>query len=530
MTTKPPFGMSASGHTGRSDSEDLESRDANADATTAEADERVAETLEPEVGDEARETPPPLLASPSADRDDPESPAAHSALASRPGPATARPRRSPTLLGFGATSLPLPGVRASGTAEPGDDEVTVLARPSITDDDEEATKVEPPESVLQAAVARDGIDDGDEDDDGELAAALSTQATVERDKALRKSGLPSLDLPLSSPSRAADAIHDFEDLDDDVEEMASDTPAEIPLDDEVISSYSADPEEPLSELEAVLAPRRPAGAPFESSLGRGDGAGARLPTPSPGTLGFAVPGPSSSPFFARTAPAGSPYGSRITSSAPMPAIQIPAPSGAAATPGTGSGVFTRVGIPIGGLVSLVVAVFIGGVVLGAKFWRAPAPVVASTTPAAPASPASAAPAPIEARPPTVVPTRVAAPAPGTAPAPAAPPAPAVPPPAAAVLPVPAAVAATHGPAAVAATRAPAAASKPPAPTAPVAVAAGSNGETTPGATAHPAKRTVGVGRPRKSPGDVDEAAALAPPAPKPPRPAKKKVWVDPFAE
>ena len=64
-----------------------------------------------------------------------------------------------------------------------DEEETKDARPSITDDDEEETKVEPAEAAMKAAAS---IDD--------VSTALSAQASVEREKALRRS------VPALSPS------------------------------------------------------------------------------------------------------------------------------------------------------------------------------------------------------------------------------------------------------------------------------------------------------------------------------------------
>ena len=49
-------------------------------------------------------------------------------------------------------------------------------RPSITDDDEEETKVEPAETAMKAAESTDDV-----------TTALSAQASVEREKALRRS-------------------------------------------------------------------------------------------------------------------------------------------------------------------------------------------------------------------------------------------------------------------------------------------------------------------------------------------------------
>jgi hypothetical protein len=361
-------------------------------------------------------------------------------------------RRAPTLMGLPLPSLPLPGVTAAASHyadHDTDDDITVMARPSVTDDEEEATKVEPAETALHAAASKD---------DDELTTALSAQASVERERALRKSMPPSLDLPLSAHGYGSDDSAEFEDPEeDDGIQLSTETPG-IAVDDDAIatSSYSADTEEPSSELEAVLAPRRPtatlgslgSGSLFGGSpaLGRSDGFGAlRLPTPSPGFGGLSlpsptqVPAPSSSPFSARLAPIGSPYNARGTSSAPMPALQIPAPSGVAATTaGTNSGFFRKAQMPVAAVVLFVVAAFIFGVVTGVKFigGRA-APTMAATQPApasapvviqpiaqpvaptAAATPTPATPTPVAAAPTPAAPTPVAA-APTTAPAAAAP--------------------------------------------------------------------------------------------------------------
>src|SRR5580693_10137435 len=311
MMSKPPFGLSASGQTSGSDSdlEDLSDEidvDSSQDVTVEASEESTLEvssgesaeesTLEvsDEFGVENTETPPPLSALLPAGMP--------GGIGSSLMSSTPPPRRLQTILGLPLPSLPLPGVTASRPA-PGpeladddDDEVTVMARPSVTDDEEEQTKVEPAATALHAAASRDG-------DDDEVTTALSAQASVEREKALRKSVPPSLDLPLPSPSyrtqSAGDDGDEFEDPEDDDDvELAHDTPAAISVDDEAIatSSYSTDEEEPSSELEAVLAPRRPTGSPplgsAIGSFGRGgDGFGAaRLPTPSPG-YGFSLPSP-----------------------------------------------------------------------------------------------------------------------------------------------------------------------------------------------------------------------------------------------
>src|SRR5207237_7936785 len=136
----------------------------------------------------------------------------------------------------------------------------------------------------------------------------------ERERALRKSLPPSLDMPLSAHGYGSDDSAEFEDPeDDDGISLSTETPGAISVDDDAIStsSYtadsvdSADTEEPSSELEAVLAPRRPtaalgslgSGSPFSSSpvLARPDAFGAaRLPTPSPG-FGLSTPAPPAVP-------------------------------------------------------------------------------------------------------------------------------------------------------------------------------------------------------------------------------------------
>src|ERR1022692_1197404 len=431
MTTKPPLGLAASGHSDSSDPEleDLSDEidvDSSQDVTVEASEESTLEvaseestlevaaseesTLEvaDEVSVEAAETPPPLS----------------SLMPPNMMSSTPPPRRAPTLLGLPLPSLPLPGVTAVSRppdredfedridlrvdSSDGEDEVTMMARPSITDDEEEATKVEPAETAIHAAASRD-------DDDDEVTTALSEQASFERDRALRKSVPPSLDLPLpsyrggqSAHSDLADLDDEFEDPEDDDVELAHDTPNAISVDDDAIAttSYSADQDEPSSELEAVLAPRRPTGSPPLGSpiggagrrgglprrpaprrptgspplgspiggYGRDGGFGAvRLPTPSPG-YGFALPSPgqapapSSSPFSARLAPVGSPYATRPTL-APMPAIQIPAPSGAAAPSSESSWLFYKVQAPVVAVLALLAAAGGGGVLLGAKLWR-----------------------------------------------------------------------------------------------------------------------------------------------------------------
>jgi hypothetical protein len=429
-------------------------------------------------------------------------------------------------MGLPLPSLPLPGVTAAtsptiNTLDSSDEDVTVMARPSVTDDEEEATKVEPAETALHAMASKD---------DDEVTTALSAQASVERERALRKSVPPSLDMPLSAHGYGSDdSSAEFEDPeDDDGIKLGGETPG-IAVDDDAIStaSYSADSvdsadtDEPSSELEAVLAPRRPtaslgslgSSSPFSSSpvLARPDAFGAaRLPTPSPG-FGLsipspsAVPAPSASPFSARLAPAGSPYGARATaSSVALPALQIPAPSGAAATTATDGdfGVFSvarPIRIPLGFVVAVPLGFLVLGLVIGTKYLntRQPLPTFAA---------APAAPAPIVIQP-------------VTPPTPAA---------------APAAPAAGTPPSAVATAPTAAAPATPPPAAAAVA-------EETPPVTAKPAPKPVvkraarpAVHKTTTASLDIPVTTPKPAPAPKAAKPAAKakvaKGWVDPFAE
>ena len=124
-----------------------------------------------------------------------------------------------------------------------DDEVTVMARPSVTDDEEEATKVEPAETAIRAAALKD------DDEEDELTAALSTQASVERERALRKSMPPSLDVPLSAHSyRAGESGAEFAssaDLADDSDDVLADATPGVALDedDSATGTYSPESDE-----------------------------------------------------------------------------------------------------------------------------------------------------------------------------------------------------------------------------------------------------------------------------------------------
>ena len=321
MTTKPPTGLAATGRDSSDDVEDLSDElvvDASQDVTV-EASEDSTLDINDEDAITGTETPAPTPAPLFASMETPPP--------SAPNTTAGYARRgAPTLLGMPHPSMPLPG-SSSPASKLGlgfgeddhdlgddDDEVTVMARPSVTDDEEEATKVEPAETAIRAAASKD------DDDEDELTAALSTQASVERERALRKSMPPSLDVPLSAHSyRAGDSGAEYAssaDLADDSDELLADATPGVALDedDSATGSYSPEADEPSSELEAVLAPRRPTSpagssplggagfgaSPFSASapLARTDGFGGRLPTPSAG-LGLTLP---PSPAAARSFP------------------------------------------------------------------------------------------------------------------------------------------------------------------------------------------------------------------------------------
>ncbi|HSS37873.1 MAG TPA: hypothetical protein VLT58_03815, partial [Polyangia bacterium] len=444
MTMKPPTGLAATGHPDSPDHdvEDLSDElvvDSSQDVTVEASDDSTLE-LEDHDAITATQTPAPTPAPLFASMETPPP------LATNSTAGYAR-RGAPTLLGMPHPSMPLPGASAPASTlglgldeddhdvGEDDDEVTVMARPSVTDDEEEATKVEPAETAIRAAALKD------EDEEDELTAALSTQASVERERALRKSMPPSLDVPLSAHSyRAGESsgaeFADSADVADDDDVALADETLGVAMDEDESATGNYSPEsDDASELEAVLAPRRPTSpagssplggagfgaSPFSASapLARADGFGGRLPTPSAG-LGLtlppspSLPPPAASPFSSRLAPGGSPYPRTMSpaQTGSIPALQIPAPSGAV-TVGSIGGIFRNVQLPLGGLVASCLACLVGGLVIGGKFLgtRAPAPapvVAAAPAPLPPAAaPAPTPPPPVIVAQPTPAPTHAA---------------------------------------------------------------------------------------------------------------------------
>jgi len=379
MTTKPPSGLAASGSADDLDPEQItkEHSEDGQGINIDPSEDVTVEATEDVTTEAASETPAPEF---------------------RPGTVGVSPgQRAPTLLGVPIASLPLPGVTSASANEDAtrtidyNEEVTVLAqpssadplavldaldRPSITDDDEEETKVEPAETAMKAAETMDDV-----------TTALSAQASLEREKALRRSvPAPSMsdDLEFADPEAEDD---DDENIDDELDD-----------DDEVISAGGAIEEEeddvgeevgdgaPTSTfmksadstgLSGLLNPRRP-------PTGGRDGFGSRLPTPYPPPQS-PIPGPSTSPFASRLGPAptGSPYTGRATGTS-MPAIQVPPPSGKATTETSPS--FFSKQVPMSGVMLLCFGFLTVGFGIrgigGGK--SAPAPAVIVAKPAAPA--------------------------------------------------------------------------------------------------------------------------------------------------
>jgi hypothetical protein len=531
MTTKPPSGLAASGTANDPDPEQI-TREQNEDGRDINVDpseDVTVEATEDVTSEAASHTPPPQA---------------------RPGTVGVSPgQRAPTLLGVPIASLPLPGVTSASENEDAtrtidyNEEVTVLAqpspndpmavldafdrpsftddldrpsitdddeeetkdaRPSITDDDEEETKVEPADAAMKAAASVDDV-----------STALSAQASVEREKALRRAA-PSLsasdDLEFADPEADDDRDENIDDdLDDDDEIISAGGAIEEEEDDvgealDGVATATFMKPADTTGLSGLLNPRRP-------PTGGRDGFGSRLPTPYPPPQS-PIPGPSTSPFASRLGPApiGSPYAGRATGAA-MPAIQVPPPSGKATTE-TGPG-FLAKQVPMVGVMLLCFGFFVAGFGirgLGGKSAPAPAVVVAKPVATSPA--------------PAVVVEPVQAGQPAVNPAPKA-----------------------ADPTAVAKPATPPATDPLPAGTEP----AGDNPEA---GMSRPAKKPIATAKPHKPPVDMatdegDGAAAKQKPAiakePKPPatgatavakeakpavtKPAKKpaKAWVDPFA-
>ena len=369
MTQKPPSSLATGEDLNPDEADDnlLVDVDASEDVTVEASEEVTQEAASVGLSAVPDETPVPAAA------------------AAQEAPAAPTPRQTvPTLLGIPLPSIPLPGVMtAPAKAAPSDDdddetadgieiakeeesdeEVTRLARPvndevtrpSITDEDEEETKVEATDPLIK-------VDNGGDD----VTTALAEQASVEREKALRRSS-PSLPASAMPPGETSDVeFADPDDADDD----GHDSPT---------ASYSdAAPE--TSPLAAAITRRPPPGAPFGRLPGPSSSFGLSL---SPSPVGQ-VPAPSSSPFASRL-PAST--GARTTTGS-GPVVQIPAPSAAAPVAPQMSPlrrlVFTKYSIPVGGLAIMTLTTLIIGLMIGGALFShgGPPPVVVATPAPAP---------------------------------------------------------------------------------------------------------------------------------------------------
>ena len=242
----------------------------------------------------------------------------------------------------------------------------------------------------------------------DVATALSEQASFERDKALRKSA-PALFGSDARGARSGDddslEFADPEDENDDDDAVISADPV-VDDDDDGIEVGGSAGRHPANDDDArrrldrdvregarVLAAgrradRAPAGLAADRIPVRRD-VRRRLPSPTPGFAGLSLsspapaPAPASSPFARLApAPAGSPYGARATASA-LPALQIPAPSGAAAAPSGGSGLSRRVEVPVWVLWALFLAFPVALVLGWSLHTPPPAPPVVAARPSLP---------------------------------------------------------------------------------------------------------------------------------------------------
>jgi hypothetical protein len=223
----------------------------------------------------------------------------------------------------------------------------------------------------------------------DVTTALSAQASVEREKALRRSApslSPSDDLEFADPEADDDQDDSIDDELDDEDEIISAGGAIEEEEDDVgeasdgVATATFMKPADTTGLSGLLNPRRP-------PTGGRDGFGSRLPTPYPPPQS-PIPGPSTSPFASRLgpAPSGSPYAGRATGAA-MPAIQVPPPSGKATTETT-PGFFAKQ-VPMVGVALLCFGFFVAGFgIRGLGGKSAPAPAAVVTKPAAaPTAPA-----------------------------------------------------------------------------------------------------------------------------------------------
>ena len=248
-----------------------------------------------------------------------------------------------------AASMALPGSPRGQLGE-----ITVIApRPTFFDEvREEETKVDPYETAIRAAASRD---------DG--LSGLTSQASQQRDRALRKASLTPPRLSAARPAlKEQDQERDaaeFEDADasDDAAHSSAHgddhgglTPADIPISDDDESaptgSYNLNP-----SPSGGFQPRLPPPLRTSPPPGRPDiYPGRRIPTPSSDFL---------------PVPSGG-----FGSGAHYPSIAIPAPSLLDASGrATAMRADNRLRLPAVGLIGFLVTAFGGGLLVGALLWR-----------------------------------------------------------------------------------------------------------------------------------------------------------------
>jgi hypothetical protein len=306
-------------------------------------------------------------------------------LPARPVPQLQLPRpSSATLLGVPLSSLPIPSSSLSRaeldpmsrSAFVARDEVTQIARSALLDDlpdEEEDTKVRPLEAARQAAASMDDL---------AVDVGLTDQASAERDRALRKSSPPGGRL-------AADPAFADPDTDGASQALGA-TPRGIAIQDDDNDESTANGRGPLSGAGLQSPPVNPRLA-SPTLYGRPEPFGSRLPTPSSAAPSASFGSvPSSGPAYA-PAPPSPGYAPPVVSSAfggqrsSVRSIPIPAPSGAPATSVARSPFFSKVQLPVGGLVAFLIAAFSGGLIAGAMLWRGTAaePPIVMAVPVAP---------------------------------------------------------------------------------------------------------------------------------------------------
>jgi hypothetical protein len=243
-------------------------------------------------------------------------------------------------------SAPISAGGTARTASP-QSEITVIApRPTFADDEvKEETKVDPYETAIRAAATRD--------------EPLTSQASHQRERALRRA-TPSVSASASrQPARAALAEVEFEDPEttgdyasaphgaDASERTPADAP-DVPMlaDDSAPSPAGGYPSPASGYMPRLPPPGRPSPPPGRPDIYPGR----RIPTPSSDFLPAPAVG--------------------FGSGAHYPSIAIPAPSAQDSSARTSAALAdNRVRLPVTGLAVFLVTAFGGGLLVGAMLWR-----------------------------------------------------------------------------------------------------------------------------------------------------------------